>query len=135
MIIYAEYSVDKVLPLLGQIGSRGFVENKTKHPFHTDHGTFEAKVNTTRLRCFANSHACVKCGIEGKVFRLEKNESEAHSPHLNLYAEKEGEMILMTQDHIVPKSRGGKDHMSNLQTMCFKCNEEKGTKEWSPTIL
>lgn len=125
MIIYAEYPIQQILPLLGQVGSRGFIEAKAKHLFHTEHGSFEAKVNTTRLQCFSKNHSCVTCGIKGEVFRLEKNENEAHSPHLNMYAKEGEELILMTQDHILPKSRGGKDQMSNLQTMCFKCNEEK----------
>ena len=31
-------------------------------------------------------------------------------------------------DHIVPISRGGKSTYSNLQTLCHKCNKEKGSK-------
>jgi 5-methylcytosine-specific restriction endonuclease McrA len=52
-------------------------------------------------------------------------------PHFNLYCHKpeEGEnMVLMTKDHIVPKSKGGKNHISNMQTMCCHCNSTKGNK-------
>jgi diadenosine tetraphosphate (Ap4A) HIT family hydrolase len=28
-------------------------------------------------------------------------------------------------DHIVPKSHGGSDHLSNLQALCFRCNAAK----------
>ena len=31
----------------------------------------------------------------------------------------------MTKDHITPKAKGGKDHISNMQTMCSTCNWEK----------
>lgn len=31
-------------------------------------------------------------------------------------------------DHIVPVSKGGKDHMENLQILCQPCNLKKGTK-------
>ena len=31
-------------------------------------------------------------------------------------------------DHIIPISRGGKSTYSNLQTLCHKCNKEKGSK-------
>ena len=33
----------------------------------------------------------------------------------------------LTVDHIVPKSRGGTDHLDNLQLLCNACNSMKGT--------
>ena len=33
-----------------------------------------------------------------------------------------------TVDHIVPKARGGTDHIENLQMLCNACNSVKGTK-------
>ncbi len=32
-----------------------------------------------------------------------------------------------TVDHIVPKSKGGTDHLENLQLLCNHCNSVKGT--------
>ena len=31
-------------------------------------------------------------------------------------------------DHLVPKSRGGTDHLGNLQLLCGHCNKIKGDK-------
>lgn len=33
-----------------------------------------------------------------------------------------------TVDHIIPKSRGGTNHPSNLQPMCRSCNSKKSAK-------
>ncbi len=34
----------------------------------------------------------------------------------------------LTIDHVIPKSRGGKDVWENLTTACEKCNVKKGSK-------
>ncbi len=59
-----------------------------------------------------------------------------------LYGEQEGICIgcdthfpfrVMDVDHILPKSRGGTDHLDNLQLLCSGCNRSKGGKtmaEW-----
>lgn len=34
----------------------------------------------------------------------------------------------LTLDHVLPKSRGGKNEWTNLVTSCFKCNLKKGNR-------
>ena len=34
----------------------------------------------------------------------------------------------MTVDHVVPQSKGGNDHMDNLQLLCAACNSMKGAR-------
>ena len=59
-----------------------------------------------------------------------------------LYGEQEGVCVgcethfpfrVMDVDHILPRSRGGTDHVDNLQLLCSGCNRSKGGKtmaEW-----
>jgi hypothetical protein len=35
----------------------------------------------------------------------------------------------LTVDHIIPESKGGAHELFNFQTLCRRCNLEKGTKE------
>ena len=34
----------------------------------------------------------------------------------------------LTIDHVLPKSKGGKNEWTNLVTSCFKCNLKKGNR-------
>lgn len=36
---------------------------------------------------------------------------------------------MLTKDHIIPKAKGGRDILSNYQTACKVCNEEKRAKD------
>ena len=46
-------------------------------------------------------------------------------PHFNLYFIDGDNYVLMTKDHILPHSKGGKDVIDNYQTMCEICNNIK----------
>ena len=41
---------------------------------------------------------------------------------------KQTNIIPLTLDHVIPKSRGGKNDWTNLVTSCFKCNLKKADK-------
>lgn len=85
------------------------------------------KGNSQRFQTFfTKGLKCACCGIEGKYFGKEKDFNAARY-HLNLYAlDESGNEVLMTKDHIVPRSKGGANDLSNYQTMCVKCNIAKG---------
>jgi 5-methylcytosine-specific restriction endonuclease McrA len=83
-----------------------------------------------RMKLLGRTQVCACCGLKGKYFWLEH--SGNRPPHLNLYAvRKNGKEVLMTMDHIVARSRGGKTESENLQLLCKKCNQAKKDKDIS----
>lgn len=86
------------------------------------------KGNSQRFQTFfTKGLKCACCGIEGKYFVKEKDFNAARY-HLNLYVlDESGNEVLMTKDHIVPRSKGGASELYNYQTMCVKCNIAKGS--------
>lgn len=118
------YSIDEV---------RNKVKNvlfeKDKRNAKVDFDGDLIKGNSQRYQTFFTKGCkCVVCGIEGKYFAKERHLQDK-TYHLNLYAvDDNGDEILMTKDHIMPRSKGGIDDISNYQTMCKLCNEAKGNK-------
>jgi len=114
MIRLATLTLEEVLPLITHVQGKAELQN---HRFG---------VSSLRLQCFKRSVVCVKCGIKGSFFAVEKNHESDTSPHLNMYSiDGDGTEVLMTKDHIVPVSRGGEESLKNAQTMCCICNCEK----------
>ncbi len=116
-------SLKEVLPFISKDGRR-----REKNYYGN-----KVKMFSLRLRTFAlHGTCCVTCGICGEFFALEKHLSTSHYEdkqryHFNLYARnKEGEEVLLTKDHILPKSKGGADSLDNMQPMCIICNNKKG---------
>ena len=86
--------------------------NKKRGNYYTDREIWDAicrvergKVsNKMRFSIYArDGYRCCKCGASGRYAQLEV-------------------------DHIVPIAKGGKSTYNNLQTLCHKCNVEKGDK-------
>ncbi len=78
------------------------VHHRTDIPQRTDVGELPP-YKTHRHTLYGKQEGnCAGCGI--------------HFPFRNL-----------TVDHIVPRSRGGTDHLDNLQLLCGACNSMKGT--------
>ena len=114
----AMYPVDEILEKVGYDAVFEGIVGDT---------SYVVKVSSLRLRTFQKSRTCVCCGRVGTVMGLDFPDGQDR-PHFNLYCIEDGEMILMTKDHIIPKSKGGKNHISNMQTMCCHCNLRKGDK-------
>lgn len=86
------------------------------------------RLDSLRLYVFSRSLTCACCGIQGNIVAVdfEIKQPNYSTPHYNLYHWTGEHLILMTKDHIIPKSKGGVDHLYNLQTMCENCNHRKG---------
>ena len=94
---------------------------------------YVARMGSLRYHTFRRSTRCAQCGLEATHFLLQTapwmNTNPPNRAHFNLYAEvPDGEAILFTKDHIKPRSKGGPDKLSNLQTMCRPCNTKKSDK-------
>jgi hypothetical protein len=123
------YSLDDILPFVitGQI-----VSNRDR-PTRV-YGDKLVKMDSLRYQVFATHGViCNSCGIKGSFFALEQTIplSPNQNPniwHFNLYAiNDDGEEVLMTKDHIKPKSQKGSNRLVNLQPMCYPCNIKKGS--------
>ena len=125
MVVHGFYPLNEILPLIGL--------NRPPLKLDVEGKIYSIKMSGNRLECLKRNQMCVWCGIKGNVWRLESSPpskkkhaiNQLHS-HFNLYVYYGDNFTLMTQDHILPKSRGGSDMIFNLQTMCSKCNGAKG---------
>lgn len=73
---------------------------------------------------------CARCGILGTYFALERGvHDNPNRFHFNLYGrDKKGREVMITKDHILPRSKGGKNKLSNYQPLCIRCNQRKADK-------
>lgn len=120
MITLAKFSIKDVLPFAGRAAP--------KRIYCVQDIKYKIKMNSLRYQTFKKSLNCVYCGLTGDFFLLQCL-SLQETPHFNLYHSNfDDELVLMTKDHIQPKSKGGLDHIDNLQTLCFNCNIEKSDR-------
>lgn len=78
------------------------VRHRTDMPQRTDVGELPPYKTHRHTLCGKQEGNCAGCGM--------------HFPFRNL-----------TVDHIVPRSRGGTDHLDNLQLLCGACHALQGT--------
>ena len=130
--------VNEILPYL-KLPTHDIEKNDRYHDFLG----VNVLISNMKLGCFLhNGIICAKCGCSGQYFLLERHGNSRgisrkgkhinriiHPYRLQLYfVLPGGKEMMMTKDHIIPKSRGGHGEIDNLQTMCHRCNCDKGSK-------
>jgi hypothetical protein len=117
-----KYSIDEVFQMIGEeCLNKTNDADQSKTNIEVD-GFQVHPISLRYMTFYQKGTKCVCCGKEGAYFQL-TGDPNTNRRHFNLYAE---DGTLITKDHIVPKSKGGIDRVSNMQTMCEPCNKEKG---------
>lgn len=127
------YNTSEILPFLT-------LPNTPKLERKRDYDGDLVKMDSQRYYVFRESLNCHYCNIEGVKFCKERTRFldpkrvNNSSYHFNLYAVVDGEDVLMTKDHVIPRSEGGRDIVSNYVTCCTKCNNEKGSTSYDEFV-
>lgn len=80
---------------------------------------------------------CWQCGCVADRWISCRGQNDHSRPTLNLFAmftprktrknkNPTPRLVMMTRDHIIPKSKGGVDDIANLRPGCEHCNVERG---------
>jgi len=125
----AKYIRVGTFPIMDVLSNISFNQDNTKKEVKK-FGKYEVKMNSDRYLTFkVKGVNCDSCGLEGRYFALEKDiHQDTDKYHFNLYGILNGEEVMLTKDHVIPKSKGGKSNISNYKTLCIKCNGRKANK-------
>lgn len=114
-----KYSIDLIFD---------FIKNNPNEAYYIDEDGNKCKLRRAAIY-FSMGFNCVEpgCKLKGDFFALEK--WPKGDMHFDLYSiDENGREVLMTIDHIHPKSKGGEDHIENYQPMCCVHNYVKADK-------
>lgn len=82
-------------------------------------------MTSLRMRVFkTHGTVCAHCGETGSIFAVERAQfsDDDRQWHFNLYSDNG---VMLTFDHVYPKSLGGANSLENAQTLCYPCNQAK----------
>lgn len=110
-----------------------------------DMGFYQLRIDRTRLKTFT-THGCFchACGASASFMYTEAHMNESifqkwyfnpyDNPkpiaHINLYGWKNGDLFMLTSDHVIPRSLGGSNSLTNRIPLCRECNQLKGNDRY-----
>jgi 5-methylcytosine-specific restriction endonuclease McrA len=104
--------------------------NSHKHKINIFHN-YNIKIANKRNKVFTKNFEqyngkpkCVLCDTPVEIVSIETIEQTNY--HFNFYCRKDGLLIPLNVDHIIPASKNGSNDISNLQLTCLSCNMRKG---------
>jgi len=135
MVIKMEtYSIDEVINYLSlhKIFSAKSASRSNKK-FHNMKVYAEYSAYQLWMK-YIDNLACVNCQRKANFFKLHKHQEIKDVYFFQLYClDQNMSAILMTKDHIIPKSKGGKNNIDNYQLFCRICNKAK--RDFDPESL
>jgi len=87
----------------------------------------QAERELLRARQYAKHRRAVKKGADGSHTAEQWEEMKKAFNYSCALCGKAEPEIKLTQDHIIPLSKGGDDFITNIQPLCEACNKRKGT--------
>ena len=122
---YKKYPIEQIHELFRSWEKYGSSSYRHKKRIYEEFDGFKVKTWSQRYDLFLQNTTCVACGLKANCYILER-ENASDTWHFNLYhVSEDGKETLFTKDHIIPASKGGRNVLSNYQTMCERCNTKK----------
>lgn len=87
------------------------------------------KKNQEKLWLMEKRRRALKRNASGSHTFLEWQSLVREYGHMCPYCQRKEPEIRLTEDHIVPLSKGGTDNIDNIQPLCLSCNCSKGARQ------
>lgn len=85
-------------------------------------------IRFSKMAQFTKNPTCACCGVSGSVWVTTEPLIGANAKRsMAAIGVKNGKIVRLTCDHILPRAMGGTDMVDNIQTMCNDCNVKKAS--------